>query len=374
MIRHEVHRLKEMRTIIKAQPHVLGINMEIIFLLEKFYLDLNQKGEVNHSPKSTLQEIAYKYNIPTDEFTDQIELIQMLYEEAKKDFLRDYESSQFILDFNQFFHVESPADFSLAFHLYLFAQTNHCFEDDHRIGEEELNQRKFIISQVLADDPINFKNLKSVDDIVDYLRLFPTSNHKRWMSILILHHARQITDQLLKLIDRIKELYLTDEVLEQYYKSTHFYTVQHETQISDWISNADKKEIIKIPSVTSFNALKIYDDEYSNCVYVFVGILYDDIGRMIKKYSNNDKALVSRLKSIGESNRLGILRELKKGPLCGKDIAALLNLTPATVSHHMNTLVNEGLVSIYKEGTRIDYKVNREEAKKLIERLKQVFF
>ncbi|QGG55532.1 ArsR/SmtB family transcription factor [Paenibacillus sp. B01] len=349
----------------------LGLHVDTIFMLEKFYLDLNLSS---NSPSILMQEISTKYNIPIDSFEDETTSLTSAYEKAKKGFLNDYEAPSFVSDFNQFFYVESPADFSPAFYLYLFAQAGNPFSDGEQFDQVELEKRKFVISQVISDDFDNFKPLNSVHDIVEYLRRFPTSNHKRWISILLLHYAKQITDQLLELIARVEGEYMNHEELYRRYSGIDIHSDSCNQLVSSILGDTKDKEVIRIPSVTCFNAVKLFDDEYSNRIYVFIGVLYDRIGDLIKMFGNNDKLIVSQLKAIGENNRIGILRELKKGPMCGKDIASLLNLTPATVSHHMNNLVNEGLVNVYKDGTRIDYKVNHEVVQNLLESLRRVFF
>ncbi|MNM99351.1 HTH-type transcriptional regulator NmtR [compost metagenome] len=352
-----------------TKENILGIDIDIIFHLEKFYLDLNQS---NNSPESIMQGIYTNYNIPIHEFSDQIKVLNTIYEETKDKFQNYYETPQFVSDFNQLFYVELPTDFSPAFYLYLSVQMENPFISDEIFDEQGLDKRKYIISQIISDDFDNFKNLKDVYAIVDYLRYYPTSNSKKWISIVVLYHAKKLTDQLFYMLDMIKEDYLKFKDIYDDYAKIDLYSESNNTLLSKVLGDTSNKEVIRVSTVACFNGIKFF--EHSNRIFVFIGVLYNDIGDLIKQYRNNDKAIVSRLKAIGENKRLGILKELKKGPMCGKDIAELLNLTPATVSHHMNSLVNEGLVSMYKEGTRIDYKINNEEAQKLIDSLKHVFF
>ena len=79
---------------------------------------------------------------------------------------------------------------------------------------------------------------------------------------------------------------------------------------------------------------------------------------MIQRYSDQSASLVSRLKSMGDKNRLEILKFLKNGDCNGQDIAERLSLAPATVSHHMNLLTNEGFVTTTKRGTSTYYTLN----------------
>lgn len=354
-----------------TKEYMLGIDIDIIFQMEKFYLDLNQH---NNSPENIMHEISTKYNIPINEVSNQIDVINTVYEKAKKDFLNYYNIPEFESDFKQFFYVESPTDFSLAYHLYLFAQNENPLRSDEIVEGEELDKRKYIIAQILSDDFTNFENIKEIHALTEYLWHYPSSNYKKWISILVLYHARQLTDKLFDLLGMIRKDYSKFKDFYDGLTNIDLYSESNNILLSKLLGDTSNTEVIRVPTVACFNAIKFLEEDYSNRIYVFIGVLYNDIGNLINKHSNNDKVIVSRLKAIGESNRLEILKELKKGPMCGKDIAELLELTPATVSHHMTSLVNEGLVCMYKVGTRVDYKINNEEAQKLINSLQHVFF
>lgn len=58
--------------------------------------------------------------------------------------------------------------------------------------------------------------------------------------------------------------------------------------------------------------------------------------------------ILDPLKSISDGTRLKILRMLYMHPMYGKEIADALNLTTATVSHHLEALYQNGLVNVEK--------------------------
>ena len=91
---------------------------------------------------------------------------------------------------------------------------------------------------------------------------------------------------------------------------------------------------------------------------LYFGIYYEALTDLIQRYSDQSASLVSRLKSMGDKNRLEILKFLKNGDCNGQDIAERLSLAPATVSHHMNLLTNEGFVTTTKRGTSTYYTLN----------------
>lgn len=75
---------------------------------------------------------------------------------------------------------------------------------------------------------------------------------------------------------------------------------------------------------------------------------------------DNARELATLLKVIADESRLRILGLLAGGPLVGKDIAARLDLTPPTVSHHMRKLVNAGIVTATSDAQMQRYALNTE--------------
>lgn len=66
------------------------------------------------------------------------------------------------------------------------------------------------------------------------------------------------------------------------------------------------------------------------------------------------------LKAISDKNRIRIIKMLQKKPLCVCEIKAVLELATSTVSKHLSILRDAGLISDWKEGKWINYKINSE--------------
>ena len=71
-----------------------------------------------------------------------------------------------------------------------------------------------------------------------------------------------------------------------------------------------------------------------------------------------DVALICR--ALGDANRLEIVRLLSDGEKCGCKLLELFEIAQPTLSHHMKTLVECGLVNARKEGKWQHYSLNRE--------------
>ena len=79
-------------------------------------------------------------------------------------------------------------------------------------------------------------------------------------------------------------------------------------------------------------------------------------------------------KSLGDTNRLIILKMLRDKELCACKILEDLNISQSTLSHHMKLLCDCGLVECRKEGKWSHYSLNREEYDKLKKELDLIFY
>ncbi|MFH7320929.1 ArsR/SmtB family transcription factor [Desulfurivibrio sp. D14AmB] len=61
------------------------------------------------------------------------------------------------------------------------------------------------------------------------------------------------------------------------------------------------------------------------------------------------------MKALSDPNRVAILKVLARRPLCVCELTALLGLAQSTVSKHLRTLEEAGLVAYVKDGTWINY-------------------
>ena len=82
-----------------------------------------------------------------------------------------------------------------------------------------------------------------------------------------------------------------------------------------------------------------------------------------------DKLTERQLKAIADPTRLGIVRLLQEDEQYVQQLADALELTPATLSHHISQLLQALLVKIRVEGRRSYYSLNRPELAALAEDL-----
>jgi DNA-binding transcriptional ArsR family regulator len=68
-----------------------------------------------------------------------------------------------------------------------------------------------------------------------------------------------------------------------------------------------------------------------------------------------------QLKALGHPVRLSILRRVVQGPVAGTpagELQARLDIPASTLSHHLATLADAGLVQVARDGTTLRYRAD----------------
>lgn len=96
------------------------------------------------------------------------------------------------------------------------------------------------------------------------------------------------------------------------------------------------------------------------------------VGDLLKDVPSDEVILNNYeiLKSLADPTRLKIVYLLKERELCVCEILAALNKSQSTVSHHLNILKKEGILSQRKKGVWIYYKLSNNE---IITHLSEIF-
>ena len=77
--------------------------------------------------------------------------------------------------------------------------------------------------------------------------------------------------------------------------------------------------------------------------------------------------------ALADPNRQKIIKALKKSELPVSEIAKNLNITLATLSHHLDILRRANLVSSRREGRQIFYELNLSVTEEVIDALVKMF-
>jgi len=122
--------------------------------------------------------------------------------------------------------------------------------------------------------------------------------------------------------------------------------------------------IVLAPSVFNYNALYFMDSPWyasdAPSMIWYFGIKLFDIFEKINSTADQKQRLATALKVLSDQSKLEILMLCKKTPQYGVNLAKQLKLSTATVSYHLNALVNLGYLSLNMEGNRIYYQTQKD--------------
>lgn len=110
-----------------------------------------------------------------------------------------------------------------------------------------------------------------------------------------------------------------------------------------------------------------------NMTMVYVGLFVKDIYELLEKGKNSRKHLLPALKALSDSSKFEILQSLLVAPKYNLELAEELKLTPPTVSHHMNTLLDNGLVNVEKKEGKVYYTLSKDSLRDIIKELENIF-
>ncbi|QIK68793.1 ArsR family transcriptional regulator [Erysipelothrix sp. HDW6C] len=113
------------------------------------------------------------------------------------------------------------------------------------------------------------------------------------------------------------------------------------------------------PSILANQALSIFSDDQ-----LFIGLSYTDAH--LETFNINDDVAHRAFKALGDRSKYAILKELVDSKKYGRELAESLDLTPATISYHIQDLLNSGVIQASATDTnRIYYEIRKDKIKEV---------
>lgn len=113
------------------------------------------------------------------------------------------------------------------------------------------------------------------------------------------------------------------------------------------------------------------DDQCSRPDWFGMGILFS-AGlpfriALSKDEKNMEEYAPEVLKLLADKSKFEILKYIRDHSAYGSELAKHVNLTTATISHHMNALYEKGLVELEKENNRVFYRTNKKVIREVLD-------
>lgn len=224
--------------------------------------------------------------------------------------------------------------------------------------------------------------------VIQYLMKMDISDEEKWKLQKIFCDRDEHQQIILSLLDRaieiIHDFYAElNEMTELFVK--YWSSSLKEHSIIDFLSENGSLEIPENPlgfyirpSVICPNVIFMQmnmseaDSSRNKPDYFKFGILFGDDFPIRNTHAQNKKddsyeTYVSQaLKLLSDKSKFEILSYIRDKSAYGSELAKHLNLTTATVSHHMNTLLSSGLVRLKRVDNRVYYISNKEALEEIL--------
>lgn len=215
--------------------------------------------------------------------------------------------------------------------------------------------------------------------IISYLMQMEIKDEEKWKIQKLFVDRKTHLGKVIELLEKA-EIFLRgfqedlEELIQMFYQ---YWTRQLEEQEM----TAYMKEMLNIdvggsplgfclqasvirPNIVTLNA-DIDDDgrTYKGVDYYRIGVLFGEGFDISASPSQKNEGFENRvtqvLKLLADKSKFEILSYIRDQEAYGSELAKHLNLTTATVSHHMNALLLAGLVEVKREDKRVYYTANK---------------
>lgn len=235
-----------------------------------------------------------------------------------------------------------------------------------------------ILFDSLGDDGTSY-NYNNLPDIILLLNKTQLSNNVK-MNIINFyinryHLSRRIVD-LIEEVTPICEKYFS--IIEDEYKMSYDNLcdadnlnklIKKYTNLD--VNNTDNLELYIYIFFLGQLSIVLYGEENK----VFVGYKSIELLEIMNNTEYVDTQMISMLKSVADVTRYKILNMLSEKSMYMQEIADKLGLTAANVSHHINTLLQNNVITAFldsEKNKRIYYELNKSELRNLINILSRI--
>lgn len=321
------------------------------------YLEIKTQLILNNEqvdPRSFIKRYAEKYGCDLSEFNDIFENTIKLYDTIDDEITISKEDLKF------YFSKEKEDILSVSKIILLY----------QNIGAPLAGSLYASFTDIEPDVPVN-----SLEDLIDLLNKSSLDETDKWRCVDLYSHFDLYKDKLFILIDPVlKKLQKNQSLIDsiEYDWKKRFKLDEDPNHVIYYLAQSaivlDSKAFYVTMSIFNFNSISISQGNVDGNYRVVYGSAIYELQSLAKRSVSSD-ILIGQLKGISDANRLQILFTLKDRSLCGQEIAEMLSLTAATVSHHMNALINLHLINIEKKGNRLYYSTKQDDIQNFINQL-----
>jgi len=343
------------------------------------------------------ESLNKKYANPFKEGLRKFELLERIEQCAEKAFMKEMEEVKY------YFEIRDDAELSSAGKLALLWEdsVDRDFKDvtEYREYLEGLAQKEYC--ERFGKCLQNFTNLIQDEEqdnkteepfaVISFLMKMDIKEEEKWKLQKIFVDRKEHQEKVLALMERAVMVVKSfeEELLELTDQFYSYWT--KELQGASLIAYMQERVEFDIgestlgfclyPSIFSPNVITLHmkveeDGTYKQPDIVKIGILFgEDFDIRSSRTHEEDgyeNYVIQVLKLLGDKSKFEILSYVRNKEAYGSELAKHLNLTTATVSHHMNALLAAGLVELKRVDNRIYYSANKKALEEVLDYSKKI--
>ena len=355
----------------------INISNDINFYLEAVSILTSYNKKISYY-EDLKEALVQKYNIPFEKLEKMLEGISNIYNHV----INNIKIPNDKIDF-YFTAVNTEVPSLCELIMLPLVYDNNGLNKENISNQNEDEKLKSVIKLLFYafDYNVEIDNFTYVD-YINHINNLDVDNEMKYKYVLMCCNINNYFNEIMKFIDetvvllkeRIDDLQcianefekITKLDIEQY--GDNFFT-KYEIKIDL------SKDIVIRPSIMAPNyiMMKPYGIYEEKCLHINMGVCVKTINELKKEFFISDEKTISILKAMGDKSKFDILKSLKEKEMYGAEIAKMLNLTTATVSHHMSNLFNLSLVNIITNNNKVNYTLNKESIRELINILGRIF-
>ena len=252
----------------------------------------------------------------------------------------------------------------------------HCGVDNKRLAilayaiEERFFSENWDVNPpVMGDD-------KALFEILDAELTDPA---EKFDMIKLCHHFDLYHDYMIKLIEQTITLYkeklpIFSEAISACMSYIESQLVENGAQFfKDKLRLTISDEFIYTlcPSVYLIDSCMLTSIRWDFRL-IFGVHFFDKINLLANRVESTNEGVQDFLKCIADNTKLSIIQILKGEPMYGSQLAEKLNLTTATISHHMSTMLKLHLVYGEKKNNKVYFNLDQERLKQMLENVQKL--
>lgn len=348
------------------------------FLILYYFINKDDMEETFHRYANLQQNNIEEYN-------EKYHIIHSIYTDVKSHFSDRRDRIEYLFkERNTGFMTYSALSILWNFHdnnnqLISFAQAFGSMDEEKKVqsyaglidAEEYFNTSK--------------EKLRNLTDLIAFLESLSFESEVKWEIIKIFNNQEVLYNEVHSLLAETTQLMVSRHQTSIRKLEKAFYEYWSEFQNENDIIETIKEKLsiswerrsagtILLPHLFQpFSvALSMDAEELSKPDILRIGIMMDEnfilTGKRIKTAD-----IVNIGKLLGDKSKVDILELAGRKPFYGKELANELQLSTATISYHVNSLLSEGLLKAEVNANKVFYSLNREVLATYFEDVKNYF-